>query len=152
MTGDRTQPDAWQPCPAGQLQQMVNELKSRRQRQRLYRIWPLAGGLTLALLTGPLLWKWAVQPPEGTVPKLTCRQVKPLLESYVAGTLADTTTCLGIARHLNICPPCARLYRQLRSAQKTARASHSHGPHRPACCKTCSPVAPGHPLLVTRFR
>ena len=128
MTGNSTAPQTWGQCSPGQLQCMVNRLRAERQRRRFYRLVGVTSGMAGLLLLVGLICQQVAGPSAADSADLTCQQVKPLLAGYAAGRMANSQMGRGIQRHLDACPPCAAIFRQLLATQPTA----AHFQHRPS--------------------
>ena len=103
--------DSWQPCSAGQLEQMVQRQQGRRRRQRRRRLIGISAGVsvaTVAIVT--LLYQsanWGPHRPGS----LACHEVESLLADFAAGKL-DPVLAEQVRQHLDRCPHCGELYRQ----------------------------------------
>ncbi len=116
VTPQETDPDNWQGCPQGAVDEVVRGVKLRRQRQRALKVTAIASSaMAVFMLMFVSVWAWRddpqmVQPPiqpRNASSQLTCRQVRFQLDDYLAGKV-DQELEKRIDDHMKHCPGCRR--------------------------------------------
>jgi len=139
MNQHHAQSDAWQPCQGGELQQLAD----RQRRQGLRRATAIYGGAVAAIVALVVVGVFALQAMQNGgeyhYGGIACTDVKKVLRDYASGKLAaeDADKARQIKIHLEKCPACGPLYREM--IQPTARRGHSPDLRAVRHCPCCSP-------------
>lgn len=112
----------WEPCPAGELSQMVSRIKSRDRRKTTAR-WGGAFVAATLLIVAGLFYsgRWHA-PASDDYGGIACSKVERLLPDYIAKRL-DPAVSKQIAVHLRECHHCDEIYQRLLKQSHTAHAS-----------------------------
>lgn len=100
--------DFWEPCPAGELQRVVQSVKTRHRNRTLAKV----GGAAAIVLVGTVIGSMAVNHFGAHEPNyggIACRQVQSLLKQFDADQL-DKVTAARMRIHLSKCAHCGHLY------------------------------------------
>lgn len=134
--------EPWQACPAGTINRMAGELRSRRKTRTQRRV-AVASGVGVALVAvavGVGLSIFLQGPTEYRFGGIACSEVRALLPEYLQGAMADRQLAQSIDQHLAECPVCGPLVDQMQAsnmAQQLAelpaanhhdRTDRAHGP------------------------
>ncbi len=111
MAGNEQRSDGWVECSAGELQNLVCELRAQRHRRVSRRALGAVTGIALVVLAG-----FVVQRVSDSAPyqpdHFACHDVQPLLADFVSGNI-DSDLALRIRHHLENCPHCETIYERL---------------------------------------
>lgn len=134
------QQDDWGPCPQGELQHMVERIKSQRRRRRVVRISSLSSALVLIIAVGAVGFYFlqAHQPMvtgDVLICGVACNDVRENMVAYVKGDLEKQDPDLSekMFMHIVKCNNCRveerKVKKDLRSKKPTvAAAGQSHSP------------------------
>ena len=102
----------WDQCPAGELSQLNQQLKSREARSLSERRL-VAAGVFIVLLSPIFLWSInSLQPGADSVADISCEEVETHLVSFSNEEL-DEELMQRIQHHLVICPKCKEHFEEL---------------------------------------
>lgn len=125
-------PGDWQPCPQGELGQLVGRLRSRQRNVQIRRATQtslMAAGVFAAAVACFMLWPSDPAPgrnPGGItqpVARISCGEVRKRTEEFVKGKV-DEETKLRIENHLGKCGSCANYVREHRPTAILTQPAH----------------------------
>jgi anti-sigma factor RsiW len=116
MSNNQRQPDAWEPCPAGELAGMVDRQRRRRRASTIKAMGSAAAALVFCVFVGYLA---ATQLGEHHYGGLACSEVRPLLADYHTGQLPGDLAG-QVRTHLEQCGHCRTSYEKMTAAKATA--------------------------------
>ena len=111
--------DRWEPCPSGQLSQMVQAGRARKRRQTLDR----AAVFSAVLLVGVVVVGFvAANAGLGSAGEqtMTCAQVAEVLPNYANKSL-DAKTTSRVDQHLKHCPQCQTALERMLTAESISK-------------------------------
>ena len=117
----------WIPCPRGEMTRLAQRIKRHR---RSILVKQLTGAIAGGLLLG-LLGNWLMDAglrPRATAQRfdggISCSQVRDLAEKFTE-RVWDPQTKARITAHVQNCPDCARLLKQMREEQSVRKSATS---------------------------
>jgi hypothetical protein len=99
----------WEPCPAGYIARLSDQLKRRNQR-RIFLRTAAAVAAVAATGGGLSLWMRSGSSRQPSFAGLTCAQVIALADDYAHGRLSDEAR-EKVRQHISQCPGCGRHFR-----------------------------------------
>lgn len=112
MTTTPQHDDAWDACPSGEIDGLVNHLRQKKQQQKLQKLSAVGGVLLVLLVFG--FWVSNSLPHESTHGGIACSEVKERARQYISESLSKEM--MGrIDAHLAACPRCEEAIAQLRA-------------------------------------
>jgi hypothetical protein len=106
--------DSWDACPEGELERMVDRLRSQRRNFAVNRVAVAAAVLVsvvmVAILVGPLVQELPERPTDPAreaAQPISCGEVRKLLPAYARHKL-DADLTARVERHLAHCRECRR--------------------------------------------
>ncbi len=102
-------PEQWDACPAGELQNLAADQRRRGRRKFLGAA--SAGGI-VCVIAAAVVVSGRLSSEQTTPRDLTCAQTGSLLQAYARKTLGSQESEL-VAEHLKNCPECQRAYRDI---------------------------------------
>lgn len=131
MAGNDQRSDGWVECSAGELQNLVCELRAQRHRRVSRRALGAAAGIACVVLAGFVVQRFSDSTPYQP-DHIACHDVQPLLADIVSGNI-DPDLAVRIRHHLENCPHCGAIYERL-----LARAGQTTFVEFPRCrCSHC---------------
>ncbi|MFG0334704.1 MAG: hypothetical protein ACF8TS_15210 [Maioricimonas sp. JB049] len=93
----------WRQCPAGEVQGLVQKLRTRRRRRRAQKVGALGG--MLAILCATAFLALPQQPYDPVLAGMRCSEVLAMADDLIAGKLDDLTRG-RIIEHCEQCGAC----------------------------------------------
>jgi len=124
MTSDSKNRETWDSCPAGTLQSYAQKAKARHQFRAITR----TTGAVAAIIcvVGLSIWtagRFSAE-HEYYFGGIACGDVRANLEAYATDTLPEETAD-QIRIHLQECPACQELMRQMKQQERSAASLQS---------------------------
>lgn len=105
-------PDQWDACPAGELEQVAQQMRSQRRVRTLAQLSAPAAVLVLALVVGGVVVQQIRNSTDPAVGDITCAKVRLLMDDYIAGKLSGPLAN-QVKAHVEKCPHCSALYKKM---------------------------------------
>ena len=104
--------DNWTPCQPGDLVNVVDKLRRRKQMQKTASTLRTAAAIVAGVFIGWGVWQFPAMMPEPNFGGIVCSEVRANSQAFAMQQLApDVAT--RIRNHMERCPACQKLFRDM---------------------------------------